>query len=101
MRERKAKNAMKIEIEDWDGFYENGINKDMAIKVLSRLLMAYQQSGDLFGEHALRMALEAMMKESDANVEEAEWHDINAYSTAQGALAEDIKEMGERLNNAH
>ena len=72
---------MKIEIEDWDGFYENGINKDMAIKVLSRLLMAYQQSGALFGEHALRMALEAM--------------------TAQGALAEDIKEMGERLNNAH
>ena len=72
MRERKAKNAMKIEIEDWDGFYENGINKDMVIKVLSRLLMAYQQSGDLVGEHALRMALEAMMKESDANVEEAE-----------------------------
>ena len=27
--------------------------------------------------------------------------DAEAIKTAQGALAEDIREMGERLNNAH
>lgn len=67
---------MKIKADEWDGYYENNVSHQMAINLLNQMLITYQRSGNHFIEKALALAIEAMMREDNDNVETVEWHDV-------------------------
>ena len=67
---------MKIKADEWDGYYETNVSHQMAINLLNQMLIEYQRSGNHFIEKALALAIEAMMREDNDNVETVEWHDV-------------------------